>query len=163
MKKLIIFSLMIIGCSIIIFAQETNGQFRERVFQVDDRFVQLYRVVTRNGYYESVDFETYLENYAKLSAYAEFLSRAYDRIGQIFSTVTSRETLRSWVERSDTLYDFYQDVDEWANKLTDEATLRNDASWEEAGYNIKSTWAEVFRTRKNFFVWQLESRRASRL
>ena len=162
MKKACIF-ILIIFCSLVaISAQETNGQFRERVYQIDDRFVQHWREISRDGYFESVDFETYVDGRAKASAYADYLSWAYDKVAQIFSSFLSREELRNHRERSDTMHNFSRDRDKWADGLTGIAELENDKSWEEAGYDFKSTWKEVYHTRKNFYYWRLENG-ASRL
>jgi len=163
MKKMFIFSLIVFSFTVIVSAQETNGQFRERVYQIDERFVQHWKMVSRNGYFESVDFETYLDDNAKAAAYAEFLSTAYDRLAQIFSSFFSREQLRNHRERADTMHEFAQNTDKWADKLTGKAVLANDAEWAEAGYDFESTWKDVYYARRNFYVWKLENLRASRL
>jgi len=163
MKRLFLLIALIFVNIVVITAQETNGQFRERVFQVDDRFIQHWRIISRDEYFESVDFEVYVDAYAKATAYAEFLSKAYDRIAQIFSSTTSRQTLLSWRERADTMHEFSLDTDEWANSLTDKAILKNDESWAESGFNFETTWRDIYYTKKRFYLWQLETMRASRL
>ena len=169
MKK-IAFSLIVFSFAVIASAQETNGQFRERVYQVDDRFEQHVRMISRNGYSKSVDFETYLDDAAKAAAYAEFLSKAYDKVAQIFASFLSREQLRNHRKRADTLYEFAQNSDRLADESTGKATLANDAEWAEvaekwaeAGYDFTSTWKEVYYRRKEFYVYRLEILRASRL
>lgn len=162
MKKYSLFFVLFFTFFSIISAQETNGQFRERVYQVDERFKQHWAKITKDGYFESVEFKTYLDDMAKASAYAEFLSEAYDKIAQIFSSFLSRESLNQHRMRSDTLYELSQNVNKWADGLKGttnywDPELEEFFSKEEIEKLKSLPWKELFYSDKNTYVYRLKN------
>jgi hypothetical protein len=170
MKKFI-FLIIIIRFIATASTQETNGQFRERVYQINDRFDQHWERIHRKGYYESVDFNTYVDEMAKAAAYAEFLSESLDKIAQIYSSFLSREALNAHRKRADTLYEISEDLDKWADDLTeklptdpDELKWLNERFTKEQIEEITShTWKDAYYSRKSTFYRYLTIWERSRL
>ena len=109
---------LLISFSTVLFSQETFGQLEDRICLLDKRFFELYNVVFKTGYRQTVGDYFYVDSIAKLSAYAWYISQNLDTIYQHFSYSRSREWGRNTIKHSDSLMKNYNHWFEWGMDLT---------------------------------------------